>query len=189
MTLGKLCVVTIFAAGFSYLAVKSGSSHGRDDSPDLSSLSDADLKAITIQMERIGCFGSCPAYTLAIHGDGRVEYDGKAHVKEIGPREDRMEMEKIKGVALELGKTKFWRIADDYSEEKCKGRYCTDMATAVIEVRIDQKSHRVNHYYGCASAPRPLFGVEAAIDKAANVAQWTGDVSKSGPLGTTCGQK
>jgi len=44
----------------------------------------------------------------------------------------------------------------------------------------------VQHYYGCTCAPKVLFELESAIDKSVQAEQWTGDVSKQGPLGTTC---
>ncbi len=45
--------------------------------PSLDLLSDEELKAVVIRMERTHCYGSCPAYTLTIYGDGRVEYVSK----------------------------------------------------------------------------------------------------------------
>ena len=154
--------------------------------PDLLAMSDADLKTVTIQLERIGCFGTCPAYSVTIHGDGQVAYSGKSHVKETGMHEGRIGMDKIKALTSEFAKNKFWGLAEDYSEATCSGRVCTDMATAITELTVKGVTHRVKHYYGCGSAPKSLFFLEAAIDESANSAQWTGDVSKAGPFGTTC---
>lgn len=154
--------------------------------PDLSSLSDADLKTLTVRLERTGCFGTCPAYTITIHGDGQVEYNGKGHVKQTGTQTGRVEIDTIKSLAAQFDRAKFWAIPVEYSEEKCTGRLCTDMATAVTEVSVRGVTHRVKHYYGCGAAPRSLFDLESAIDQSAKTQQWTGDVSKAGPFGTTC---
>lgn len=186
MTRQRLCMVRLLLVGLSLLVIESALGQGGDQPADLSSLSDADLKTVTIKLERMACYGSCPAYTVTIHGDGLVEYNGKDHVKEIGTREGRVEIDKIRAVALEFGKMKFWGIAEDYSEAKCKGRVCTDFPTAVTELSIKGVTHRVKHYYGCGSAPKSLFDLEAAIDKSASSERWTGDVSKAGPYGTTC---
>jgi hypothetical protein len=159
---------------------------GGGQMPDLSAMSDADLNDATIELERVGCYGSCPGYTVTIHGDGRVEYSGKGHVKEIGTREGRIDSAKVRTLALAFGKLKFWAIAEDYSTSKCRGRVCTDMATAITEFKIKGAIHRVNHYYGCGSAPKILFELESTIDNTANSEQWTGDVSKAGPFATTC---
>ena len=83
----RLFMVRLLITGLSLLVIKSSLGHSGDQTPDLSSLSDADLKTVTIQLERTGCYGTCPGYSVTIHGDGRVEYNGKSHVKEIGTQE------------------------------------------------------------------------------------------------------
>ncbi len=186
MTFERLLMGTLLVAGLSFPVIKSAISHGGDQTPDLSSLSDDELKTVTIQLERTACYGTCPAYVVTIQGDGRVEYSGKNHVKEVGARDGRIEMDKVRALMSVFAKMKFWGVAEDYSEEKCKGRVCTDMPTAITGLTVRGESHRVKHYYGCGSAPKSLFELEAAIDKTANSGAWVGDFSKGGPFGTTC---
>jgi len=157
-----------------------------DQTPDLSSLSEADLKTVTVRFERTVCYGTCPAYTVTLHGDGGIEYSGKSHVKQQGTRERRIDPGPIKTLMREFARAKFLSLSDDYSGEKCSCRRCTDMPTAITELSVSGLTHRVNHYYGCACAPKTLFELESAIDKLAGTEQWTGDVSKQGPYGTTC---
>lgn len=38
----------------------------------------------SISMEKTGCYGSCPIYTITIHADGRAEYNGRRFVKKEG---------------------------------------------------------------------------------------------------------
>lgn len=185
MTFRRAFVGSFFILGFSLLVIKSPLGQGTDKAPDLASLLDDDLKTLTIQLERMPCYGTCPAYSVTVHGDGRVEYNGKSHVKETGTREGHLATDKIKALALEFAKAKFWELDEDYSGKKCKG-YCTDMATAVAEIKVKGVTHRVKHYYGCGGVPKALFELESAIDKSANSEEWTGDVSKAGPYGTTC---
>jgi hypothetical protein len=189
MSFQKLFMVSLLAVGLSRLVIESAPGRGGEQTPDLSSLSDADLRTLTIQLERTGCYGTCPAYSVAIHGDGRIEYTGKSHVKETGTRAGRMTLQEIRALVSEFAKIKFWGITEDYSEAKCGGRVCTDMATAVTEIRIKGVRHRVRHYYGCGSVPKSLFHIESEIDKSLKSEQWTGDVSKAGPFGTTCWEK
>jgi len=186
MALQRFVAVNFLIAAISLLVIKPAFGQSGDKTPDLRSLSDADLKTLIIQLERLGCYGSCPAYSVTIHGDGRVEYDGKGHVKATGAREGRIEIDKIRALASKFAEAKFWEVTDDHTQEKCKGRFCTDMATAITAVTIGGITHRVKHYYGCGNAPRSLFELESSIDKSANSEQWTGDVSKAGPYGTTC---
>lgn len=182
MILQRLFRATAFC---SFVVIAAISARPADQPADLDSLSDTDLKTLTVRLERTGCYGNCPAYTVTVHGDGRVEYDGKGHVKEKGAQEGRVEPDTIKALAKEFAKAKFLTLSEDYSGENCT-RYCTDMPTAVTELNLKEVNHRVKHYYGCGGPPKALFDLESAIDKLANTERWTGDVSKAGPYGTTC---
>jgi len=186
MALRRLFTAALLAAIPLLIVIRSVSGSPGDETPDLNSLSDGDLKSVTVSLERIGCYGTCPAYTVTIHGDGRVEYAGKGYVKEKGTRDGRVEIATITALVSEFARSKFLSLAEDYSQAKCSCRLCTDMATAVTELSVKGVTHRVKHYYGCACAPKALFDLESAIDKSAHTEQWTGDVSKAGPFGTTC---
>lgn len=184
MSLQRPFIMSVLIAVSFLLMIMATSVHAGDESPDLNSLSDDDLKAVTVNFERKACFGTCPAYTVTIHGDGRVEYVGKSDVKEQGSRQGRVDKAAVKALMSQFAAAKFWSLSD-YAGEKCCS-VCTDMATAVTELTVKGVSHRVLHYYGCSCAPKALFELEFAIDKSIKVEQWTGDVSKAGPYGTTC---
>lgn len=159
----------------------------QDKKSDLSSVPDADLKAATIKFERTFCFGNCPAYTVTIHGDGRVEYTSKDHVKSKDTQKRQIKPEAVKALVSQFSTANFLSIDEQAYSGKCScSRQCTDMPSAITEITISGKTHRVDHYYGCVCAPKALFELERAIDKAVNVEQWTGDVSHAGPFGTTC---
>jgi len=154
---------------------------------NLDSLSDADLRAVVIRMERTHCYGSCPAYALTIHGDGKVEYVSKEN-KEAAPlKQATIASSAVKALVGEFARAKFLSLPD-YLLEKCTCRQCTDLPSAITESAAQGIKHRVRHDYGCGCAPKALFELESAIDKAANTEQWTGDVSARGPFGTTCFQ-
>ncbi len=46
-----------------------------------------DLSGVEIQFTRTSCFGSCPYYSLVLHGNGRGEYEGRSWVKLVGKAE------------------------------------------------------------------------------------------------------
>ncbi len=184
MTLRRSFTLALLVVA-AFITIRIALARQNSQTPDLSSLSDADRKAVTIRFERTLCYGSCPAYTVTVHGDGRVEYAGKKYVKTTGAQEGRIEPAAIKALVAEFTRAKFLTLPD-YAEEKCACRRCTDMPSAVTEIAAGSVTHRVNHYYGCSCAPKALFELETAIDKAVDSEQWTGDVSKQGPFGTTC---
>src|SRR5215472_19208649 len=175
-------VLTMTAVG----GVAAASPYLHAQSPDLASLSDSDLKSVTIRMERKGCLGECPEYTIVINGDGKVEYEGRHNVKVKGTRQGKADRETIKWLIGVLAHAKFMEVADDYSANDCHcRRFCTDMPSAVSEVSVGSASHRVWHYYGCTCAPESLSDVEAAIDAAAKSRRWAGN-KFYGPDGTSC---
>ena len=114
MTSPRLLRVVLLFVVWLPLVIKTASARPAED-PDLTSLSDADLKTITIHLERVGCYGACPAYMVTIHGDGRVDYDGKAHVTEKGTREGRVETDTIKALVVDFAKAKFLTLPENYS--------------------------------------------------------------------------
>ena len=180
----RLFVFTLLALSTSLPFFKSV--HVNERVPNLQSVPDVDLKTVTIKLERTECYGNCPAYSVTIHGDGHVEYQGKSNVKEKGAQEGRIELDDLRTLMRAFAKAKYWDVPADYSETKCKGPYCTDMATVITELTVRGEAHRVEHYYGCGSAPKSLFELESRIDKTVNSERWTGDVSNAGPVGTSC---
>ena len=55
-----------------------------------------------ITLERWGCFGTCPAYTLSISGEGSVVYQGKAYVTSRGVHKGRVSQSNVNGRQKQL---------------------------------------------------------------------------------------
>jgi hypothetical protein len=157
----------------------------QDKAVQLANLTDDELKNVVIRLERTTCYGSCPAYKLAIYRNGRVEYVGGSNVKLKGAQEARIASVDFKRLVSEFDKANYFST-DQFTEKKCSCRFCTDMPTAITEIQEKGSTHRIEHYYGCTCAPKTLWELEQAIDKVVRTEQWTGDVSKQGPFGTTC---
>jgi hypothetical protein len=175
-----------FLACFSLVAIAvTAMAFTRYQTSQSMNLTDSELKAAVIRLERTGCYGSCPAYKIIINGDGRVRYVGENNVKLKGEQQANIATADVKQILSEFDKANYFAI-DQYSEKNCSCRFCTDMPTAITEIQVKGISHRVEHYYGCTCAPKPLWELEQAIDRIARTEQWTGDVSKQGPRGTTC---
>jgi hypothetical protein len=181
----RFWITVLLGAVLWLAAIRAASGLPQSSGPDLGALSDDDRKTLTLRLERIGCYGTCPAYTVTVHGNGQVEYAGNSHVKETGTRHAQVEIATVRNLMSEFAKAKFFPIAEDYSGGKCT-RYCTDMGTAVTELGVKGTTHRVNHYYGCGGVPKSLFDLESAIDKSADSERWTGDTGRQRPFATTC---
>ena len=154
--------------------------------PNLQSITPEEIKTLEISFERTGCYGTCPAYTIAIHGDGKVEYEGVKNVKMVGRREGNINNDDVQSLLSLFDKANFFSIGENVSQEKCNCTICTDMASAITDISVAGSKHTVLHYLGCSCASKELFELEAKIDQIVKVDQWTGDVRKQGPFGTTC---
>ena len=155
-------------------------------SPQFDSLSADQLKSAVVHFTRTQCYGTCPAYKLAINGDGRIEYEGVENVKVKDQRTGKIAESDLRAIMAAFSKAKFYSIGKDVSESNCTCNLCTDFPNVITEISIGGVSHRVDHYHGCACASKELFNLETEIDRIAKTEQWTGDVSKAGPFGTTC---
>ena len=128
-----------------------------------------DLRTAVIEMSRGPCYGSCPSYTITIHGDGTVEYVGGRLA-----RQDRQ--------TSNIGTEAFTEILQQLDRSHfstLEGRaflWCFDTSSVAITVSVDGRSRRVTSDAGCTGAKR---GVQArfvqvadAIDKAVGSARW-----------------
>jgi Domain of unknown function (DUF6438) len=154
--------------------------------PQLGSLTTDELKTVVISFERTGCYGNCPAYKLTIRGDGHVDYKGIRDVMTTGNKSGSIDDTGLRSILAAFSKANFFSIGDDVSEQKCSCRVCTDFPTVLTTIDVAGNMHSVSNYHGCGCSSDELWNLEKTIDKVVNVEQWTGDVSKAGPNGTTC---
>lgn len=127
-----------------------------------------DRSELVAAIQRTGCFGTCPAYRVAIYRDGEVRYLGDGHVTTQGPATGRLAPEQIRALDRDLAAVT--SLDDAYVDLDC-----TDMPTVHVWVRpAGGPTSYVVHYLGDTSAPRSLFGLEATIDATADVARWIG---------------
>lgn len=57
---------------------------------------------VTITLERTVCFGACPDYTVTIHGDGTVVYEGRNFVAVEGVQTAHISEEKVQKLVDEF---------------------------------------------------------------------------------------
>jgi len=122
---------------------------------------------LIITLERTACFGTCPIYTLTIHGDGTVVYEGKDFVKIRGIEESIISQEKIEKLILEFDRADYFSLNDNYVEHTI-----TDAQSVITSITIDGKVKIIEHYHGDLSAPETLSNLEDKIDEIANSNQW-----------------
>ena len=126
-----------------------------------------DYNELIITLERTACLGECPIYTLTIHGDGTVVYEGKDFVKTKGREESIISKEKIEELILEFNRADYFSLKDNYVEHTM-----TDAHSVITSITINGKVKIIEHYHGDLSAPEALFLMENKIDEIVNSDQW-----------------
>jgi hypothetical protein len=128
-----------------------------------------------VTLERKPCFGGCPVYSISVSSEGVVSYQGLAGVRHLGAASKRIESEQVLALVSEFERAGYFSFAPRYiAAEPACGRYATDSPTAVTSVTNGSRTHRVEHDYGCSSAPGGLVVLERRIDEALGSAEWTG---------------
>jgi hypothetical protein len=142
-----------------------------------------------ITMERTGCYGTCPSYTLAVSAGGSVvfnspsywvEADGTRLVKRSGVVKGRVSREQVRELIAEFEKANFFSLQDYYRDARdgCP-EVATDMPRAFTSIQISGRKKSVEHYHGCLYAgrdlisyPKELTSLEDRIDEIVNTKQW-----------------
>jgi ankyrin repeat protein len=121
---------------------------------------------IAIALERTGCFGACPSYTVRVTTTG-IEFDGRGFVTAEGKH-----IAKVDPVAVRHLAKKF--IADDfYSLESEYRAGVTDNPTYVLSLDVDGKTKQVEDYVGSwVGMPGVVSELEEDVDELAQTARW-----------------
>jgi hypothetical protein len=128
-----------------------------------------------ISLERTACFGGCPVYRIWVSADGKMGYEGRAHVRRLGQASGEIPAERVRSLLSEIERAGFFSFANRYtSAEPTCGRYSTDSPAAITSVRMDGRTKRIEHDYGCGAAPGALVVLEQRIDEVLNSGRWTG---------------
>jgi len=142
---------------------------------------DDELAATTIRLERTECFGTCPAYTVTIQGDGRVRFTSPVDDVKTGRRpsfeyrnvvlpgthEDQIPVAAVAALARQFHDTGFWRLRDVYQAE------VTDSSSQIITLTVGTRRKTVRDYVGTeVGMPVAVRKLEDAIDQAAGTDRW-----------------
>ena len=139
--------ILIFLVLFSYMDCEKNSNIDRanKDPNQVGANSSA-----TITLERTGCYGMCPQYTLTIKPDGSTAFDGKKDTAVIGHREGKISRSDYEGLLRQFYKVGFDKLKPEYNNDTCP-TYATDHPTAIVSLTADGKTKTVKHYLGCVT--------------------------------------
>jgi len=135
----------------------------------------------TITLQRFGCYGTCPIYSVSIDAQGAVRFVGEKFVQFTGAHDSSVSTERyarLARAALALSALK-----DDYSPEHGCKRYVTDAPSLTVSLQSASLDKHVRVYLGCDDDTvradiDKIRDVAELIDDTANTKQWIGDPSR-----------
>ncbi len=130
--------------------------------PDMSSPAD-----FSIRLSRSGCYGSCPAYSVTISGDGTVSYQGGRSVSIAGEHTARVSPETARQLLDYFRKANFFDVQNEYRA------HVTDNPVYRLELIVGTTRKTVTDYVGqWVGMPAAITHLEDAVDQAADSARW-----------------
>ena len=115
------------------------------------------LTGVEITLERTGCYGTCPVYSVTIHSDGTVIYEGKHFVRILGIQTYTIPEESVTELVGMFYEINYFSLHDRYDVS------VTDLPTVITSITIGNETKRVSNYAN-AGPPR-LYELESKIDE------------------------
>ena len=126
-----------------------------------------DWNSLRIRLERTRCFGSCPDYSVEIHGDGTVRYFGGTSVAVSGEQLGTISRKALEQLVTLFRDTDYYSLDDEYVE------HAFDLPTFETSIEIEGKKKKVKDYAGLwVGMPMSVYRLENAIDQAAGTKRW-----------------
>jgi ankyrin repeat protein len=121
---------------------------------------------VTITLERTGCYGACPSYTVTVSTEG-ILFDGRGFVVAAGKHVDRVNADEVRNLA------RSFVAADFYSMDSKYAATVTDCSTYVLSISIDGQQKDVVDYVGpWVGMPAVVSDLEDDVDTLAQTGRW-----------------
>lgn len=133
------------------------------------------IKRITLQ--RMGCYGTCPVYSVTIESNGSVLFQGDNYVRHKGKARSTVRAKSWQFLISAFRQVGFFRFQDRYDTKKdgCKAT-TLDAPSLVITVDSSQGEKKVSYNLGC-QGPKDvasLYWLADTIDIVSDSQQWVG---------------
>jgi hypothetical protein len=100
------------------------------------------LKKARIDMQKTGCFGTCPAYSVTVKSNGWVYLNAERYLSRTGKFKKKMTKEETVTLFTAFSESKFFEFSDDYDGKM------TDFPTTYVTYKIGKRSKKIRDYYG-----------------------------------------
>jgi len=121
---------------------------------------------VAITLERSGCFGTCPSYTVTVSTDGIV-FKGSGFVAARGKHTDSVDAAEVRKLA------KRFVAADFYSMDPSYTASVTDNPFYTLSIEIDGYAKKVEDYVGSwEGMPAVVTELEEEVDMFGRTERW-----------------
>jgi len=126
-----------------------------------------DLKSVKIELSRGVCYGTCPAYSVTVRGDGSVHFNGQRYVLALGEHDARIAPEAVMGLVRQFERAKFFAADDKYIAS------VTDNPAYTLTLTVAGRKKTVTDYVGeQVGMPLVITDLENAVDETAGTERW-----------------
>jgi hypothetical protein len=124
---------------------------------------------VKITLQRTGCYGSCPAYTVTIATDGIV-FNGPGFVRAKGTHTEIADPSDVRRLAEKFVAADFYSMDDAYRAS------VTDLPACLLSIDIDGHKKNVEDYAGSwVGMPALITELEDEVDTFARTKRWIGN--------------
>jgi hypothetical protein len=130
---------------------------------------------IIIKMKKGGA-GIGPDYSLTIHGNGKVIYDGVENVKIKGMVESSISNDKFISLLSKFKESGFFNLSNNYIGDLI-GRPYTVLSISIPKDDGDIVTKSIKYHHDDNNIPKEVKILEDKIDEIVGSNRWTGDIS------------
>lgn len=121
---------------------------------------------VVITLNRSGCYGSCPSYSVTISNQ-QILFNGGGFVVARGEHKGTIDPSRVRELAKKFIDEDFYSMADSYSAS------VTDCPSFVLSITVDGHSKKVVDYMGSwVGMPAVVTELEGEVDSAASSQRW-----------------
>jgi hypothetical protein len=121
---------------------------------------------VAITLQRSGCFGTCPSYTVTVSTDGIV-FKGSGFVAAPGTHTDTVDAAEVRKLAKRFVAVDFYSMDPSYTAS------VTDNPSYALSIEIDGHTKKVEDYVGSwEGMPAVVTELENEVDTFARTERW-----------------
>ena len=130
-------------------------------------LPDVPLSQVRISLQRSHCYGTCPAYSVEVRGDGSAIYNGGDYVGVEGEHRYVVPVEAVARLVDQLRSGDLWSLEPEYRAG------VTDNPTFVVTMDMGGQVHKILDYVGrWVGMPAAVVDFEESIDRVGRSNEW-----------------